>query len=411
MVKDTKYYDALGVRPEATEAELKKAYRMNALKFHPDKNPGDHEAAEKFKELSHAYEVLSDSGKRQIYDQYGEEGLSGGGADMGMSAEDLFSQFFGGMGGMGGMFGGGGMQQQGPKRSRDIVHVHKVSLEDLYKGKTSKLALQKTVICSKCNGIGGKEGSVTKCKGCNGMGMKTMMRQMGPMIQRFQTVCPDCNGEKEIIKEKDRCKACQGKKTVFERKVIHVPVDKGMKDGQRITFNGEGDAGPDIIPGDVIFVIEQKPHARFQRKDDNLFYKAEIDLLTALAGGTIAIEHLDERWLQVAIAPGEVISPGELKVVPGQGMPSYRHHDYGDLFIQFEIKFPEKHFAPPELLEKLADVLPPRMMPEIPADAMVEDVQVEEMDAQTQARMASGGSMEEEDDEHPGHERVQCASQ
>ncbi|KAF3902219.1 hypothetical protein ABW21_db0209182 [Orbilia brochopaga] len=329
---------------------------------------------------------------------------------MGMSAEDLFSQFFGGMGGMGGMFGGGGMQQQGPKRSRDIVHVHKVSLEDLYKGKTSKLALQKTVICSKCNGIGGKEGSVTKCKGCNGMGMKTMMRQMGPMIQRFQTVCPDCNGEKEIIKEKDRCKVCQGKKTVFERKVIHVPVDKGMKDGQRITFQGEGDAGPDIIPGDVIFVIEQKPHARFQRKDDNLFYKAEIDLLTALAGGSIAIEHLDERWLQVAILPGEVISPGELKVVREQGMPSYRHHDHGDLFIQFEIKFPEKNFAPPELLEKLAEVLPPRMIPEIPADAMVEDVHVEEMDAQAQARMTSG-SMEEDDDDHPGHERVQCASQ
>ncbi|KAK6338427.1 Type I HSP40 co-chaperone [Orbilia blumenaviensis] len=410
MVKDMKYYDALGVAADATEAQLKKAYRVNALKYHPDKNPSP-EAAEKFKELSHAYEILSDSQKRQVYDQYGEEGLSGAGADMGMSAEDLFSQFFGGMGGMGGMFGGGGsMQQQGPKRSRDIVHVHKVSLEDLYKGKTSKLALQKTVVCTKCNGIGGKEGSVTKCKGCNGMGMKTMMRQMGPMIQRFQTVCPDCNGEKEIIKEKDKCKACQGKKTVFERKVIHVPVDKGMKDGQRITFQGEGDAGPDIIPGDVIFVIEQKPHARFQRKDDNLFYKAEIDLLTALAGGTIAIEHLDERWLQVQILPGEVISPGELKLVRGQGMPSYRHHDYGDLFIQFEIKFPEKHFADEDVILKLNDILPPRTAPEIPADAMVDDVNVEDLDPQAQAR-AANGPMDEDDDEHQGHERVQCASQ
>ncbi|KAF3904281.1 hypothetical protein AA313_de0208077 [Arthrobotrys entomopaga] len=410
MVKDTKFYDLLGVPPDATDAQLKKAYRVNALKYHPDKNPSA-EAADTFKDISHAYEILSDPQKRQTYDQFGPEGLSGAGADMGMSAEDLFSQFFGGMSGMGGMFGGGsGMQQSGPKRSRDIVHVHKVSLEDLYKGKTSKLALQKTVICGKCNGVGGKEGCVTKCKGCNGMGMKTMMRQMGPMIQRFQTVCPDCNGEKEIIKEKDKCKVCQGKKTVFERKVIHVPVDKGMKDGQRITFQGEGDAGPDIIPGDVIFVIEQKPHARFQRKDDSLFYKAEIDLLTALAGGSIAIEHLDERWLQVVILPGEVISPGELKIVRGQGMPSYRHHDHGDLFIQFEIKFPEKNFAPPELIEKLAEILPPRTLSEVPPDAMVEEVNVEDLDPQAQAR-AANGPMEEDDDEHPGHERVQCASQ
>lgn len=197
------------------------------------------------------------------------------------------------------------------EQSRDIVHVHKVSLEDLYKGKVSKLALQKSVLCSKCEGRGGKEGAVKKCTGCNGQGMKTMMRQMGPMIQRFQTVCPDCNGDGEIIKEKDKCKGCHGKKTITERKVLHVHVDKGMQDGQKITFNGEGDQGPDIIPGDVIFVIEQKPHPRFQRKGDDLYYHAEIDLLTALAGGSIAVEHLDERWLTVSITPGEVISPGK----------------------------------------------------------------------------------------------------
>lgn len=188
--------------------------------------------------------------------------------------------------------------------------MHKVSLEDLYKGKVSKLALQKSVLCSKCDGRGGKEGAVKKCGGCGGAGMKTMMRQMGPMIQRFQTVCPDCGGEGEQIREKDRCKQCHGKKTVTERKVLHVHVDKGMQDGHKITFNGEGDQGPDIVPGDVVFVIEQKPHARFERKGDDLYYNAEIDLLTALAGGQIAIEHLDERWLTVSILPGEVISPG-----------------------------------------------------------------------------------------------------
>lgn len=232
-----------------------------------------------------------------------------------MNAEDLFSQFFGGGsvfgGGGGGMFGGG-MGQRGPPKARTIHHVHKVSLEDIYRGKVSKLALQKSVICSKCDGRGGKEGAVKKCTGCDGHGMKTMMRQMGPMIQRFQTVCPDCNGEGEIIREKDKCKQCNGKKTVVERKVLHVHVDRGVKSGHKIEFRGEGDQTPGVQPGDVVFEIEQKPHARFQRKEDDIFYSAEIDLVTALAGGNIFVEHLDERWLSVDILPGEVINPGRL---------------------------------------------------------------------------------------------------
>ncbi|PWW78788.1 hypothetical protein C7212DRAFT_156115 [Tuber magnatum] len=405
-------YKILEIAPDASEAEIKKAYRKLAMKYHPDKNAHNPDASDKFKEIGHAYEILSDPQKRNIYDQYGEEGLSGeGGMGAGMSAEDLFSQFFGGggMGGMGGMFGGG-MQQQGPKRSRDIVHVHKVALEDLYKGKVSKLALQKSVLCSKCDGRGGKEGSVKKCTGCDGLGMKTMMRQMGPMIQRFQTVCSDCNGEGEMIKDKDRCKTCHGKKTITERKVLHVHVDKGMQDGQKVTFKGEGDQGPDITPGDVIFVIEQKPHARFQRKGDDLYYQAEIDLLTALAGGTIAVEHLDERWLTVTINPGEVISPGVIKVVRGQGMPSYRHHDYGNLYIQFDVKFPPDHFNDPMKIAMLESILPPRNLPEISVDAMVDDVILEEVDQSQQARV-SANAMEDDEDPHQGAERVQCASQ
>ena len=210
------------------------------------------------------------------------------------------------------MFGGmGGMREQGPKKARTIHHVHKVSLEDIYRGKVSKLALQKSVICSSCKGEGGKEGAVKQCTGCGGAGMKTMMRQMGPMIQRFQTVCPDCSGEGEIINSKDRCKQCHGKKTVVERKVLHVHVDKGVKSGTKLNFAGEGDQMPGVENGDVQFEIEEKPHPRFQRKGDDLFYKAEIDLLTALAGGAIYIEHLDDRWLTVDIVPGEVIAPGE----------------------------------------------------------------------------------------------------
>lgn len=232
-----------------------------------------------------------------------------------MAAEDLFSQFFGGgggggFGGFGGMFGGGGQRDMGPRKARPILHKHKVSLEDMYRGKVSKLALQKSVLCSACNGRGGKEGAVKSCNGCEGRGVKTMLRQMGPMVQRFQTVCPDCNGEGETVREKDKCKQCKGKKTSVERKILHVPVDRGVQSGKKVEFPGEGDQVPGVEPGDVVFEIEQKPHPRFQRREDDLFYKAEIDLLTALAGGSVHIEHLDDRWLNVEILPGEVISPG-----------------------------------------------------------------------------------------------------
>ncbi|KAA8643503.1 hypothetical protein EYZ11_006608 [Aspergillus tanneri] len=412
MVKDTKLYDCLGVPSTATDAQLKTAYKKGALKYHPDKNADNPEAAEKFKELSHAYEILSDSQKRGIYDQYGEEGLEGGGAGGGMGAEDLFAQFFGGGGGFGGMFGGG-MRDQGPKKARTIHHVHKVNLEDIYRGKVSKLALQKSVICPGCDGRGGKEGAVKSCTGCNGSGMKTMMRQMGPMIQRFQTVCPDCNGEGEIVRDKDRCKRCSGKKTVVERKVLHVHVDKGVKNGHKIEFRGEGDQMPGVLPGDVVFEIEQKPHPRFQRKDDDLFFQAEIDLLTALGGGAINIEHLDDRWLTVNIAPGEVITPGAIKVIKGQGMPSFRHHDFGNLYIQFDVKFPKTD----ELrnLNLLEQVLPARMeQTKPPADSMVEDFELEDVDSSeySQARAHGAAAMDEDDEDvPPGAERVQCASQ
>lgn len=280
-----------------------------------DKNAHNPAAEEKFKEISHAYEILSDSQKRQIYDQYGEAGLEGGaGGGGGMAAEDLFAQFFGG-GSFGGMFSGM-HQNRAPPKAKTIHHIHNVSLEDIYRGKVSKLALQRSIICPKCDGRGGKEGAVRRCAGCDGQGMKTMMRQMGPMIQRFQTVCPDCNGEGEIFKDKDRCKQCMGKKTVVDRKVLHVHVDRGMKSGTKVEFRGEGDQAPGVQPGDVVFQIEQKPHPRFTRKDDDLLYHADIELVTALAGGTIFIEHLDERWLNVEILPGEAIAPSKFKLLP-----------------------------------------------------------------------------------------------
>ncbi|EFW99549.1 protein mitochondrial targeting protein [Grosmannia clavigera kw1407] len=420
MVRETKYYDILGVSPTATEQELKKAYKVGALKYHPDKNAHNPAAEDKFKEISHAYEVLSDSNKRQIYDQYGEAGLEGGAGGGGMAAEDLFAQFFGGNsfgGGLGGMFGGGGMASRGPPKARTIHHTHKVSLEDIYRGKVSKLALQRSIICPKCEGRGGKEGAVRVCTGCDGHGMKTMMRQMGPMIQRFQTACPDCNGEGEIIKEKDRCKNCSGKKTVVDRKVLHVHVDRGVKSGTRVEFRGEGDQAPGIQAGDVVFEIEQKPHARFTRREDDLLYKCEIELVTALAGGTIFIEHLDERWLSVDILPGEAIAPNAVKMIRGQGMPTYRHHDFGNMFIKFDVKFPEKQWTQDEsAFEALRKLLPPPLpVNNPPSEAMTEPADLEDVDAQSGSRgfaTGNGSAMEEDgEDGEPQAERVQCASQ
>lgn len=415
MVRDTKFYEILGVSANATEQELKKAYKIGALKHHPDKNAHNPDAAEKFKDLSRAYEVLSDPQKRAIYDQYGEEGLeNGAGAGGGVNAEDLFSQFFGNSGGgFGGMFGAGMGTQRGPTKARTIHHVMKVTLEDIYNGKVSKLALQKSILCPKCDGRGGKEGSVKKCAGCDGQGTKMMMRQMGPMIQRFQTVCPDCNGEREIIREKDKCKACNGKKTSVERKVLHVHVDRGVPNGHTIEFKGEGDQTPGVQPGDVIFQIEEKSHPRFQRKNDDLLYQTEVDLITALAGGTIYVEHLDDRWLSVDILPGEVIANETVKMIRGQGMPSFRHHDFGNMYIQFSVKFPEKNWTTDEkAFDALRTILPPptkATMP--PTDAMTEPVDLEELDATQQARAVGATMEDEEDDGHPGAERVQCASQ
>lgn len=356
---------------------------------------------------------MSDSQKREVYDRYGEEGLNGDGGMGGMNAEDIFSQFFGGGGGM---FGGGGRQRpRGPRKGKDLVHRIKVSLEDLYKGKTSKLALQKHVICAKCEGRGGKEGAVKTCTTCNGSGVRIVMRQLGPMLQQMQQQCPDCNGEGEIIKDKDRCKECKGKKIINERKVLEVHIDKGMKDGQTITFAGEADQAPGTVPGDVIIVVEEKEHERFKRRGDDLFYEAKVDLLTALAGGSFAIEHLDDRVLHVQILPGEIIKPGETKMIESAGMPALRHHTLGNLYVTFEVEFPDVEWTQDkERLQALEAILPSRKtLASAPKGAAVEEVMLSHMDAAQQQRAAhaAANGMDEDDEEGGAGPQVQCANQ
>ncbi|KAG0336189.1 Type I HSP40 co-chaperone [Podila horticola] len=406
MVKETKLYEALEVDPACSDAELKKAYRKLALKFHPDKTGG--QTSERFQDISHAYDVLSDPQKRTVYDQYGEAGLSGeggpGGGMGGLSPEDLFSHFFGGGG------GGRGGRPSGPRRGKDVAHGLKVTLEDLYKGKTTKLALQKNILCEKCEGKGGKEGAVKTCTTCNGQGYRVMLRQMGPMMQQIQQPCGDCRGEGEIINAKDKCKQCNGRKVTQVRKVLEVHIDRGMKDGRKIIFNGEGDQAPGTIPGDVVIVLEQREHERFKRTGDDLYYNAKIDLVTALAGGKIQVPHLDDRVLVVDILPGEVIKPSELKAVMGQGMPTERHHDFGNLYIQFEIEFPAANWTDLPHIEQLRAILPPATpLPVLAKTAHIEEVSLTEMDPRQKARAEQGHMGDDDEEGHgPG---VQCAQQ
>lgn len=403
MVKETKLYDVLGVKPSASAAEIKKAFRMKALKEHPDKG-GD---KEKYQSLQNAYEVLADEDKKAIYDQYGEKGLEGNGGMPPGGHEDLFSQLFNNGGSF---FGGGGPSRpSGPRRGKDLVHRIGVSLEDLYKGKVQKLALSKSVLCKTCDGIGGKKGAVKECTTCHGQGVRVILRQLGPMVQQIQQPCGDCEGTGEIINPKDRCKACHGKKTMQERKVLEVHIDKGMKSGHQIKFPGESDQAPGVEPGDVIFVVEEKEHPRFQRKGDDLFCEAEVDLLTALGGGEFAIEHLDERILHVNIVPGEIIKPNALKVLTNQGMPSHRHHDFGNLYVRIQVKFPDS--IDPAVIPQLEAALPPRKpLPKLPAGKHLEEVMLEEPNERQRMAGDRDDAMDE-DDEEGGRPGVQCAQQ
>ena len=231
MVFETKFYDILGVSPEASEAELKKAYRKMALKFHPDKNP---DAGDKFKEISQAYEVLSDPKKRAIYDEGGEqaikEGMGRGGGGF-SSPMDMFNMFFGG--GMGGM--GGGSQRS--NKSRPIIHKLGVTLEELYNGKTRKLAVTRDIKCDDCDGKGGS--NVLKCDACNGSGVKVVRKQLGPgMIQQMQSPCGDCGATGEKIDPAKRCKKCSGKKTTKDKKILEVSLPGFSNTGFRVAELG-----------------------------------------------------------------------------------------------------------------------------------------------------------------------------
>eukprot|EP00331_Platyophrya_macrostoma_P025597 CAMPEP_0176437332 /NCGR_PEP_ID=MMETSP0127-20121128/18546_1 /TAXON_ID=938130 /ORGANISM="Platyophrya macrostoma, Strain WH" /LENGTH=412 /DNA_ID=CAMNT_0017820913 /DNA_START=34 /DNA_END=1272 /DNA_ORIENTATION=- len=335
MVKETEYYELLEVAPDAAENDIKRAYRKLALKYHPDKNPGNAEAAEMFKNISHAYEVLSDEGKRKLYDQYGKKGLEEGGGGGGFhDASDIFSMFF-----------GGGRRERGEPKPKDIVHELAVSLEDMYTGKTKKIAVTRDRLCSSCEGRGVKAGAQKNpCRECRGQGVQIRMQQLFPgMVQQVQVRCSACGGEGSQVKPSDLCQGCNGKCILKERKILEVVIEIGQKKGDHKRFVGEGDQNPSMkLAGDVLIFLQQKPHDIFRRVGSHLLINHKICLQQALCGFELPIEHLDRRMLVIKVPAGQVMDPNFAWTVHREGMPVVGTGgvERGNLVIHFEVEFP-----------------------------------------------------------------------
>ncbi|XP_053188407.1 dnaJ homolog subfamily A member 1 [Scomber japonicus] len=402
MVKETGFYDILGVKSNATPDELKRAYRKLALKYHPDKNPTE---GEKFKQISQAYEVLSDAQKRELYDRGGEkaikEGGTGGGGNF-ASPMDIFDLFF-----------GGGSRMHRERRGKNIVHQISVTLDDLYNGATKKLSVQKNAICERCEGRGSRKGAAQMCMSCHGTGMQVHVRQLAPgMVQQVSTVCHSCQGQGQRISQKDRCKACVGRKILRQKKILEVHIDKGMRDGQKLVFHGEGDQEPGLEPGDIVIVLDQREHLLFTRRGEDLVMSMELQLVEALCGFQKPVQTLDNRTLLVTSHPGELIKPGDTKCVVNEGMPMHRRpFEKGRLIIQFSVVFPQANFLPKHKLKELERYLPEKMDAEQP-ESMDDDLYIyadlEDCDLENRKRYTHHQHYYMDDDDYASTGGVQC---
>uniref|UniRef100_A0A7S1BX49 J domain-containing protein n=3 Tax=Corethron hystrix TaxID=216773 RepID=A0A7S1BX49_9STRA len=382
-VDTTKLYEVLGVEKTAEEKEIKKAYRKLAVQHHPDK--GGDEA--KFKEISAAYEILSDSDKRSKYDKYGLEGVADdGGGGGGRGHDDLFSMFFG---------RGQGGRSSGPRKGDDVNHPLKVSLEDLYNGKTVKLAISRQVIV----------GEAKECKTCDGHGVVVEMRQIAlGMVQQLQRRCNECAGQGYN---------CQTKK---QRKVLEVHVEKGMKNNQKIVFRGMADEKPNMEAGDIIFVVQEKEHELFKRKGADLLVVKNVSLNEALTGFQWMITHLDGRKIVVKSNPGEIIRPEAIggkpyvKIVRDEGMPSHGNPFVkGNLYVLFRVDFPVDGELSTDAMDSLRKLLP---NPSMELEYDPEEVEEHDMVEADVKAFGSGGAAthtnEYDSDEEGGGRPVQC---
>jgi len=383
-VDTTKLYETLGVAKNADAKEVKKAYRKLAVKHHPDKG-GDEQ---KFKEVSAAYEVLSDKEKRAKYDRFGLEGLSEDGGGGGGGPDDLFSMFFGGG-------RGGGGAARGPRKSESVNHPLKVSLEDLYNGKTAKIAINRQVIV----------GESRNCNTCDGQGVVIELRQIAlGMVQQIQRRCTDCEGTGYVATRKK------------ERKILEVRVEKGMKHNEKIPFRGMADEKPNMEAGDVNFIIQEKEHELFKRKGADLLITKTLSLNEALCGFEWTINHLDGREIAIKSKPGEVIKPEAsasapyVKLVANEGMPSPGNPFVkGNLYVLFRVEFPRDGEMSKKTIYQLKKLLP---KPCMDLDYDEEETEVVHLEAGDVKNFGKGGAAshdnnyDSDEEENPG--QVQC---
>lgn len=346
MAEKRDYYEVLGVAKNATADEIKKAYRKKAIQYHPDKNPGNKEAEEKFKEAAEAYDVLSNPDKRARYDQYGHSmgpqgfgGAGGAGGFGGFSMEDIFSQFgdiFGGhFGGFGG-FGGGSAKTV--NRGTDLRVTVKVSLKDVVNGVDKKLKIPKLVACEHCSGTGAKNGTAFKsCSRCNGTGYVTVVRQSVFGTMQSQSVCPECNGDGKIITEK--CSSCNGLGVEKKEEIVSFHIPAGVEDGMVLTLRGQGNAPRNGgVNGDLLIKIQEERDPELIRDGNDLIYNLMLDFPTAALGGAAEVPTIEGR-ARLNIAAGT--QPGKVLRLRGKGVPQMNGGGCGDLLVNVMVYVPE----------------------------------------------------------------------
>lgn len=332
MVKETKFYDILDVSPNSTEQEIKKAFRTKALIYHPDKKTGN---IEKFKEISGAYEILSDNEKRQLYDQHGEDFLKQNQKnDFGFDPTDLFSGMFGGM--------FGNMNHRQNSNIPDVVFVYNITLEDIYNGKKLDIKYKRNDLCEGCNGSGSSTGKTYKCDGCNGKGINVTVRQLGPgMLQQMQKQCNKCNGSGECSKYNDKCKKCNGVKTNIAFNNLSYNMEKGFPSNSNIIINEKGNIDPKTKRRSKLiinFIIEK--HKQFTRDKNDLLMKMNITLAEALCGVKKSIPYFNNTTC-IFDNPLEIpIKNCDKCILRNKGMPIFQSNSFGDLVIEITVDYP-----------------------------------------------------------------------
>ena len=340
------YYEVLGVDKNATPEELKKAYRKLALQYHPDRNPGDKEAEEKFKEAAEAYDVLSNPDKKARYDQFGMAGMDGAYGQGGMDMNDIFSQFgsiFGDLFGGGfrtgfSGFGGGGGGARRVLRGTDLRIKVKLTLEEIDHGCEKKIKVNKYVPCKTCHGSGSKDGKTEVCPHCHGTGVVTETKRTILGMMQTQSACPQCGGEGRIVK--DKCPDCHGDGIVKSDEIITINIPAGVQDGMQLAMQGKGNAGPrGGIAGDLIVLIEELEHDTFERQDANLYYNAFITSADAALGASVEIPTLNGK-VKIKIDAGT--PSGRVVRLRGKGLPVMNGYGRGDLLVSLNVWVPKE---------------------------------------------------------------------